>query len=122
MALREMAAIEATPWDKLAERHQWNWLGHIARGRTYTTLMLHEMDALPTINITTDVKRKVGRGWMDRAQDRFWWKFAFEDYYNEQLGAAEGSRSQIITRAMRRQQEHDLENAAGSAQDHQTIS
>ena len=77
-----MNRINAIPWDTLAERNRWTWLGHIARGRGYPRLILDALDRTQINTITSDLKWKYAMDWKLKAArvDRFKWRELFDTY------------------------------------------
>ena len=99
LARYEMLRINAQPWDELAEKLRWQWLGHCARGRGYPKLMLTEVNALTTRNLTTDLTTRYRSDWILRAQNRADWQVDFEAYLRGCPDARPLLRSIIGTRS-----------------------
>ena len=90
--------------DIVAERNRWSWLGHLARSTGYLKCMLLEINSLPIINITTDIRKKYGQDWMQKAMDKHEWKNAFDTYILAQPAQERTFRSQIQTRNQLREE------------------
>ena len=99
IARRYMQTLKVPEWHVLADRFNWRWIGHIARGRQYPRRMLDEMLNLPVRNPTTFVTRTARPDWQILAENISTWNDKFEE---RRTCGLEQEHHGMITRSRRR--------------------